>query len=61
MSNEEEMSLEGMLKAIIMDHRDTEVTGVLVLVFEGEEAHVYNSNIKEDIVKSISKLLGPQH
>ncbi len=61
MSNEEEISLEGILKSIIMDHRDTEVTGLLVLVFEGDEAHVYNSNIKEDVVKSIGDLLAPQH
>lgn len=59
--SDDEVSLDGILKAIIMDHRDTEVTAVLVLVIEGDEAHVYNSNIKEDVIESIGALLAPQH
>lgn len=58
---EEEVSLEGILKSILMNHRDDEVTGLLVLVFKGEEAEVYNSGIKPEVVESIGELLGPQN
>ena len=61
MSNEEEVPLEGILQSILMNHRDNDVTGLLVLVFEGKEAHIYNSNIKPEIVESIGVLLGPQN
>lgn len=61
MSNEEEVPLEGMLKQILMTHEEENVTGLLVLVFEGKEAHIYNSNIKPEIVESIGILLGPQN
>ena len=57
-----EEGLEGILKQILRDHRDnSEVTGLLVLVFEGDEAHVYSSNIKKEVVDSVSELLGQQH
>jgi len=58
---EEEVSLEGILKSILVNHRDDEVTGLLVLVFKGEEASVYNSGIKPEVVESIGELLGPQN
>ena len=53
--------LEGILRNVLINHQDNEVTGLLVIVFEGTDAHVYNSNIKPEIVESIATLLGPQN
>lgn len=61
MPDDDEISLEGILKQILMNHRDDDVTGLLVLVFKGEEAAVYNSGIKPEVVESIGELLGPQN
>lgn len=61
MPDDDEVSLEGILKSVLMNHRDNEVTGLLVLVFEGDQASVYNSGIKDEVVESIGKLLGPQN
>ena len=61
MPDDEEVVLEGILRSVLINHQDNEVTGLLVIVFEGEEASVYNSNIKPEIVESIAALLGPQN
>ena len=52
--------LEGILRNVLINHQDNEVTGLLVIVFEQGEASVYNSNIKPEIIESIAALLGPQ-
>ena len=51
--------LEGILRSVLINHQDNDVTGLLVIVFEGSEASVYNSNIKPEIIESIAALLGP--
>lgn len=59
--DDDDVALEGILRSVLINHKDSEVTGLLILVFEGEEASVYNSNIKPEIVESIGALLGPQN
>jgi hypothetical protein len=58
---EEEITLEGILKQVIMDHRDSEIDGCLVFVFVAGEATVYNSGIKDEIVEQLGEILAPQH
>lgn len=58
---EEEVSLEGILKSILVNHRDDEVTGLLVFVFVGDEASVYNSGIKDEIVEQLSDVMAVHH
>ena len=61
MPEAEEPGLEGLLKQVIMDNRDEEVVGVLVIVFKGSEGQVYSHNVKHEIIESIGALLGPQN
>jgi len=58
---DEEDSLEGILKQVIMDHRDSEIDGVLVFVFVDGEATVYNSGIKDEIVNQLAEVMAVQH
>lgn len=61
MADDDEVALEGILKQVIMDHRDDEIDGVLVFVFVDGEASVYNSGIKQDVVDQLADLLATQH
>jgi hypothetical protein len=58
---DDEVSIEGILKQVIMDHRDDEIDGVLVFVFVDGEASVYNANIKDEIVEQLGNILAVQH
>lgn len=60
-NDDDEVALEGILKQIVMDHRDDEIDGVLVFVFVDGEASVYNSGIKQDVVDQLADLLATQH
>ena len=61
MANDDEVALEGILKQVIMDHRDSEIDGVLVFVFVDGEASVYNAGIKDEIVGQLADILAVQH
>jgi hypothetical protein len=61
MADDDEFALEGILKQVIMDHRDDEIDGVLVFVFVDGEASVYNSGIKQGVVDKLADLLATQH
>ncbi len=58
---DDEVALEGILKQVIMDHRDSEIDGVLVFVFVDGEASVYNAGIKDKIVDQLADILATQH
>lgn len=58
---DDEISLEGILKQILMEHRDDDVDGLLVFVFVDGEAHVYNSGIKDEVVDQLGEILAVQH
>lgn len=53
----EEPGIEGILKQVLMDHRDSDANGIIVLVFEGNEAAVYSTNIKPEILEKIGNVL----
>jgi len=61
MADDDEVALEGILKQVIMDHRDSEIDGILVFVFVDGEASVYNSGIKQDIVDQLADVMSTQH
>lgn len=61
MANDDDIELEGILKQVIMDHRDDEIDGVLVFVFVDGEASVYNSGIKQEIVDQLADILAVHH
>ncbi len=61
MADDDDFELEGILKQVIMDHRDSEIDGVLVFVFVDGEASVYNAGIKDEIVEQLGNLLATQH
>lgn len=61
MADDDEVALEGILKQVIMDHRDSEIDGVLVFVFVDGEASVYNAGIKDEIVDQLADILATQH
>ena len=60
-NDDDEVALEGILKQVIMDHRDDESDGVLVFVFVDGEASVYNSGIKQEIVDQLADVMAVQH
>ena len=53
----EEPGIEGILKQVLMDHRDSDANGIIVLVFEDNEAAVYSANIKPEILEKIGNAL----
>lgn len=61
MANDDDIELEGILKQVIMDHRDDEIDGVLVFVFVDGEASVYNSGVKQEIVDQLADILAVHH
>lgn len=61
-NDDDKVELEGILKQVIMDHRDSEIDGILVFVFVGDgEATVYNSGIKQEIVDQLADVMAVQH
>jgi len=61
MADDDEVELEGILKQVIMDHRDDEIDGLLVFVFVDGEASVYNAGIKDEIVDQLADIMATQH
>lgn len=61
MADDDEVALEGILKQVIMDHRDDEIDGVLIFVFVDGEASVYNSGVKQKIVDQLADILAVHH
>jgi len=61
MADDDEIELEGILKQVIMDHRDDEIDGVLIFVFVDGEASVYNSGVKQEIVDQLADILAVHH
>ena len=61
MADDDKVALEGILKQVIMDHRDDEIDGVLVFVFVAGEASVYNAGIKDEIVDQLAEVMAVQH
>ena len=61
MADDNEVELEGILKQVIMDHRDDEIDGVLIFVFVDGEASVYNSGVKQEIVDQLADVLAVHH
>lgn len=60
MPDNDEVTLEGILKQVQMNHKDDDVKAMLVIVVtDDDEGHVYNSNMKAEVVESIGALLGP--
>lgn len=57
----DEPGLEGFLKLVLANHQNDEVNGALVIVFEGNKAGVYSSNIKQEILDKISDVLAVHH
>ena len=56
MSDKDE-AIEGILKQVLVNHKDEEVTGCVVLVFTGAQVSIYNSNVKMEIVDQIADLI----
>lgn len=61
MADDDEIALEGILKQVLMDHRDDEIDGLIVFVFVDGEASVYNSGIKQEIVDQLADVLAVHH
>ncbi len=61
MADNDEIALEGILKQVLMDHRDDEIDGLIVFVFVDGEASVYNSGIKQEIVDQLADVLAVHH
>ena len=61
MADDDEIEREGILKQVIMDHRDDEIDGVLIFVFVDGEASVYNSGVKQEIVDQLADILAVHH
>ncbi len=61
MTDDDEIELEGILKQVLMDHRDDEIDGLIVFVFVDGEASVYNSGIKQEIVDQLADVLAVHH
>lgn len=60
-NDDDEVALEGIMKQVMMDHRDSEIDGVLVFVFVDGEASVYNAGIKQEIVDQLADVMAVQH